>query len=144
MIFSLNFLIFSYCNSNLPPLSQVTTQIDWSETGGANGLTRPTPFVQPVSNGSADYNEILENVDSVYKTLNHPTPDLMYVSPMVGNCWMLEKLGRSRQDQGTNRKRNPQLAPKLIALPINPLIPPPYEVIPDFAGWHAGVLESGN
>lgn len=118
--------------------------LDYSRSSSQNlDLPRPTPFVQPVANGSYDYNEILENVDSVYKTLNHPTPDLMYVSPMVGNCMMLEKLGRSRQDQGTSRKRNPQLAPKLVALPINPLIPPPYELMPDFAAWHNSMLEQG-
>ena len=35
---------------------------------------------------AARYENILDDVDGVYKTLNHPTPDLFYLSPMVGNC----------------------------------------------------------
>eukprot|EP00392_Amoebophrya_sp_AT5.2_P012496 g12599.t1 len=109
--------------------------LDWRNSD-VEVLSRPAPFVQPVSNGSISYDEIIESVDGVYKTLNHPTPDFMFISPLVGNCVMMEKLGRSRDDQKTKRKRNPQLAPKLIAVPINPLIPPPFEFVPDFNKWH--------
>ena len=121
--------------------SDVERESDGRPVSSAAVSPRPSPFVQPVSNGTSSYEEIIENVDGVYKTLNHPTPDYMYVSPMVGNCLLLEKLGRSRDDQGTLRKRSPQLAPKLIAVPINPLIPPPYKFAPDFNAWHERELE---
>ena len=98
---------------------------------------RPQPFVQPVSNQSRNYESILDDVDGVYKTLNHPTPDLFYLSPMVGNCLALEILGRSRSLKGSRTKKNPQIAPKLLLVPINPLLPPPYRVVPNYAEWHA-------
>ncbi|CAD7957342.1 unnamed protein product [Amoebophrya sp. A120] len=122
--------------------------LDWARADDGSGeeknfYKRPQPFVQPVSNGSESYEEILEAVDGVYKTLNHPTPDFMFLSPLVGNCMMMEKLGRSRDDQGTTRKRDPQLAPKLILVPINPLIPPPFEFVPDFNKWHEHEFGAG-
>ncbi|CAD7945248.1 unnamed protein product [Amoebophrya sp. A25] len=118
--------------------------VDFSSAEYPSPPSRPSPFVQPVANGSTSYEDMVEAVDGVYKTLNHPTPDFMFFSPLVGNCMLLEKLGRSRDDQGTNRKRNPQLAPKLIAVPINPLVPPPFEFVPDFNAWHERELEQGD
>lgn len=56
-----------------------------------------------------------------------------------GNCLTLRRLGPSRRDRGGPTKAvsgPPQLTPKLVWVPINPLIPPPWEVAPDFTEWH--------
>eukprot|EP00439_Symbiodinium_sp_Y106_P052796 s4085_g7.t1 len=36
----------------------------------------------------------------------------------------------------------PQLTPKLIWVPVNPLIAPPFEVVPNFTAWHSQWLQA--
>ena len=50
---------------------------------------------------------------STFKSMNHHSPDLLFISPFVGNCGMADKLLKS----GSVR-------PKLVYLPINPLEAP--------------------
>lgn len=98
---------------------------------------RPKPFVQPVANATASIEKLIDQVDSVYKSLNTPSPDLLFLSPMVGNCLTFRKLGPSRRIKGTSTASGPpQITPKLVIVPINPLVPPPWELAPNFAEWH--------
>ncbi|CAK0857104.1 unnamed protein product [Prorocentrum cordatum] len=53
---------------------------------------------------------------------------------MVGNCMSVRLLGRSRR--GAAGAGPPQITPKLVWLPVNPLIPPPWQLEPDFSAWH--------
>ena len=71
-----------------PPHDASLTVTEMSEK---QRMHRPQPFVQPVSNETENYEDVVDAVDGVYKTLNHPTPDLMFLSPMVGNCNFCEK-----------------------------------------------------
>eukprot|EP00392_Amoebophrya_sp_AT5.2_P003903 g3908.t1 len=57
---------------------------------------------------------------SLYKSVNHYSPDLLFVHPAVGNCLLLKKLLESGP-----------VKPKIVFVAINPAIPPPIEVAPD-------------
>lgn len=61
---------------------------------------------------------------STFKSVNHHSPDLLYLSPFVGNCVLLDRV------LGTGTVK-----PKLVYVPINPLIQPPTEEVPDFFQW---------
>jgi len=116
--------------STEPPFDGVLSVTEMSQK-----TSRPRPFVQPVSNGASNLDKLIEFVDSVYKSLNTPSPDILFLSPMVGNCLTMRKLGPSRRDLGG--AGTPQLTPKLVWVPINPLVPPPWELAPNFTEWHA-------
>ncbi|CAK9002641.1 unnamed protein product [Durusdinium trenchii] len=104
---------------------------------------RPQPFVQPVANGSISLDALVDAADRVYKSLNTPSPDVFFLSPMVGNCLTLRRLGPSRQAKGASSgEAAPQLTPKLIWVPVNPLIAPPWEVVPNFTAWHSQWLKA--
>eukprot|EP00397_Hematodinium_sp_SG-2012_P012004 GEMP01012159.1.p1 GENE.GEMP01012159.1~~GEMP01012159.1.p1 ORF type:complete len:641 (+),score=147.04 GEMP01012159.1:1151-3073(+) len=98
------------------------------------GVRRTVPFVQPVVNETDGIGNLMKQVDQVYKTLNTPTPDLLYVSPMLGNCKLLENLGSTKSKNKAVKK--PQLSPRLIIVGFNPLIPPTWRLVPDFPKWH--------
>lgn len=119
MVFSLN---------TEPPFDGVLSVSEMSLKLSSN---RPTPFVQPVANATKSLDELIELADNVYKSLNTPSPDLLFLSPMVGNCLTLTKLGPSRRASGP-----PQLTPKLLWVPVNPLVPPPWKLTPNFTEWH--------
>ncbi|CAD7964196.1 unnamed protein product [Amoebophrya sp. A25] len=57
---------------------------------------------------------------SLYKSVNHYSPDLLFLHPLVGNCVMLKKLLESGP-----------VKPKIVIVGINPAVPPPIEVAPD-------------
>ncbi|CAE8610896.1 unnamed protein product [Polarella glacialis] len=61
---------------------------------------------------------------SIFKSMNHHSPDSLFVSPFVGNCQIIDRL------LGTGT-----IKPKVIYLPFNPLVQPPEEVTPDFFKW---------
>eukprot|EP00929_Paragymnodinium_shiwhaense_P087948 TRINITY_DN48106_c0_g1_i1.p1 TRINITY_DN48106_c0_g1~~TRINITY_DN48106_c0_g1_i1.p1 ORF type:complete len:930 (+),score=163.37 TRINITY_DN48106_c0_g1_i1:108-2897(+) len=113
-----------------PPFDGVLAVSEMSR----RGTERPQPFVQPVANGTSSLEELLDHVDGVYKSLNTPSPDLLFLSPMVGNCLTLRKLGPSRREGGITGP--PHLMPKIVLVPVNPLIPPPWQVAPNFTKWH--------
>jgi len=64
------------------------------------------------------------SVISTFKSLNHHSPDSLFLSPFVGNCVMVDRL----LSTGT-------VKPKLLYLPINPLKAPPAEETPNFFDW---------
>ncbi|CAK0800446.1 unnamed protein product, partial [Prorocentrum cordatum] len=61
---------------------------------------------------------------STFKSMNHHSPDTLFVSPLLGNCLILDRL------LGTGSVR-----PKLIYAPINPLAAPPAEDTPNLVQW---------
>merc|ERR1712226_1573484 len=64
---------------------------------------------------------------------------------MVGNCLTLKRLGPSRKrvsDQKGDSGSVPQLTPKLVWVPVNPLVAPPWELAPNFTEWHTRWLDS--
>lgn len=61
---------------------------------------------------------------SLFKSMNHHSPDTLFLSPFVGNCQIIDRLMRT----GT-------IKPKILYLPINPLVPPGHHVKPDFFKW---------
>eukprot|EP00927_Polykrikos_kofoidii_P025397 TRINITY_DN22822_c1_g1_i1.p1 TRINITY_DN22822_c1_g1~~TRINITY_DN22822_c1_g1_i1.p1 ORF type:complete len:1157 (+),score=118.66 TRINITY_DN22822_c1_g1_i1:311-3472(+) len=58
---------------------------------------------------------------STYKSMNHHSPDLLFMSPLVGNCQIMDRLLSTGA-----------VKPKLIYAPFNPLKAPPEEDIPNF------------
>eukprot|EP00929_Paragymnodinium_shiwhaense_P086827 TRINITY_DN47242_c0_g1_i1.p1 TRINITY_DN47242_c0_g1~~TRINITY_DN47242_c0_g1_i1.p1 ORF type:complete len:1081 (-),score=242.82 TRINITY_DN47242_c0_g1_i1:561-3803(-) len=58
---------------------------------------------------------------STYKSMNHHSPDLLYLSPFVGNCQIIDRLLSTGA-----------VKPKLVYMPINPLQEPPIESVPNF------------
>ncbi|CAE8592701.1 unnamed protein product, partial [Polarella glacialis] len=80
-------------------------------------------------------------VDQVYKSLNTPSPDVLFLSPMVGNCLTMRRLGPSRR-AAAGGSPPLQLTPKLIWVPVNPLVAPPWEVFPNFTEWHSQHIEA--
>lgn len=129
-LFDLGWGSMLFSLSTEPPFDGVLSVTEMSQK-----TSRPRPFVQPVSNGASNLDELIEFVDSVYKSLNTPSPDVLFLSPMVGNCLTMRKLGPSRRDLGASGM--PQLTPKLVWVPINPLVPPPWELAPNFTEWHS-------
>ncbi|CAD7925529.1 unnamed protein product [Amoebophrya sp. A120] len=57
---------------------------------------------------------------SLYKSVNHYSPDLLFVHPLVGNCLLLKKLLESGP-----------VKPKIVFVAINPTVPPPLEMAPN-------------
>jgi alpha 1,2-mannosyltransferase len=60
---------------------------------------------------------------STYKSMNHFSPDLLFVSPLTGNCALAETL------------LSGPIKPKVVYVPFNPLIPPRVEAIPNYDDW---------
>jgi len=58
--------------------------------------------------------------------------DVLWLSPLVGSCQSLE--------QGVLKKSS-QTLPRIAVLPFNPLVPPPFSAVPEYAGLlkHFGV-----
>ena len=124
--------------STEPPFDGVLAVSEMSQRGS---VRRPQPFVQPVANGSESLDALVDAADRVYKSLNTPSPDVFFLSPMVGNCLTLRRLGPSRGSKATGEAA-PQLTPKLIWVPVNPLFAPPWEVKPNFTAWHSQWLKA--
>lgn len=124
--------------STEPPFDGVLAVSEMSQRGS---VRRPQPFVQPVANGSESLDLLVDAADRVYKSLNTPSPDVFFLSPMVGNCLTLRRLGPSRGSKALGEAA-PQLTPKLIWVPVNPLIAPPWEVKPNFTSWHSQWLQA--
>merc|ERR1719253_2177716 len=89
-LFNLGWGSMMFSLSTEPPFDGV---LSVSEMSQKSGDLRPQPFVQPVSNGSSSLDQLVELADSIYKSLNTPSPDILFLSPMVGNCVTLRRLG---------------------------------------------------
>lgn len=61
---------------------------------------------------------------SLFKSMNHHSPDMLFISPFVGNCQIIDRLMRT----GT-------IKPKIVYVPVNPLIAPGHMVKPDYFKW---------
>ena len=61
---------------------------------------------------------------SLFKSMNHHSPDTLFISPFVGNCQIIDRLMRT----GT-------IKPKVVYVPVNPLIAPGHMVKPDYFEW---------
>merc|ERR1719446_983480 len=63
-------------------------------------------------------------IDFMWRQSNEPSPDVFFLHPSVHNCHALEYLFTGAP-----------LKPKILVIPINPLVPPPFEVMPRFETW---------
>ncbi|CAE7930378.1 ZRANB2 [Symbiodinium sp. KB8] len=79
--------------STEPPFDGVLAVSEMTQRDPAK---RPQPFVQPVANHTSSLDALVDAADRVYKSLNTPSPDVFFLSPMVGNCLTLRRLGPSR------------------------------------------------
>jgi len=61
---------------------------------------------------------------STFKSMNHHSPDLLFISPFVGNCMIIDRLLITGS-----------VKPKIVYLPINPLARPPEDSRPNFFEW---------
>jgi len=69
---------------------------------------------------------------SIYKSVNHYSPDVLFVSPLVGNCVLVKRLLESGP-----------VKPKLVTIAINPLVPPPIELAPDYKNYREMINTPG-
>lgn len=79
------------------------------------------------------YEEQSASAVSLVKSMQHHSPDFLFINPLVGNC-----------ELAANVRSTGAVKQKILMVPYNPLIPPPLEVIPDFSLWfqlHQGNLE---
>ncbi|CAK0821563.1 unnamed protein product, partial [Prorocentrum cordatum] len=60
----------------------------------------------------------------IFQQGSEPSPDVFFLHPAVHNCHAVEYLF-----SGSAFK------PKVLVIPINPLVPPPFEVTPRFEAW---------
>jgi len=58
--------------------------------------------------------------------IDEPFVDLLTMSPLAGNCYYLERRWFSKGSQ---------VLPRVAILPINPLVPPPFAVQPNFTSF---------
>lgn len=63
-------------------------------------------------------------IDFIWRQANEPSPDVFFLHPSVHNCFAVEYLFSGAP-----------IMPKVLIIPINPLIPPPFEVMPRFEAW---------
>jgi len=63
-------------------------------------------------------------IDFLWRQANEPSPDVFFLHPSVHNCHAVEYLFTGAP-----------LRPKILVIPLNPLIPPPFEVMPRFETW---------
>lgn len=112
------------------PLPPFNLTVVYSGKPMGPGVVMPLTDVHSIHVPSMDTQ--WSSLVSTFKSMNHHTPDLLFVNPFVGNCQIVDRL------LGTGSIR-----PKLVYLPINPLEPPPRDLAPDFFGWwteHSSVL----
>lgn len=63
-----------------------------------------------------------ERKNYLFQTVKETSPDVVRISALTGNCKELRDMFH----------RAAIIMPKFIVVPINPLIPPPINIIPDF------------
>lgn len=67
---------------------------------------------------------LFHRLDVVWRQSAEPSPDLFFLHPATHNCHAIEYLFSGAP-----------LKPKILLVPINPIIPPPFEVIPRFEAF---------
>ena len=67
---------------------------------------------------------LFHRLDVVWRQSPEPSPDLFFLHPATHNCYAIEYLFSGAP-----------LKPKILVVPINPIIPPPFEVTPRFEAW---------
>ena len=67
---------------------------------------------------------LFHRLDVLWRQSTEPAPDLFFLHPATHNCHAIEYLFSGAP-----------LQPKILVVPINPLIPPPFEVLPRFEAW---------
>ena len=67
---------------------------------------------------------LFHRMDVVWRQSPEPSPDLFFLHPATHNCYAIEYLFSGAP-----------IKPKILIVPINPIIPPPFEVTPRFEAW---------
>eukprot|EP00927_Polykrikos_kofoidii_P071523 TRINITY_DN67785_c0_g1_i1.p1 TRINITY_DN67785_c0_g1~~TRINITY_DN67785_c0_g1_i1.p1 ORF type:complete len:1184 (+),score=134.58 TRINITY_DN67785_c0_g1_i1:125-3676(+) len=67
---------------------------------------------------------LFARVDHTLRQTTEPSPDIFFLHPAVHNCFMVEYLFSGQS-----------IKPKILVIPINPLVPPPFEIMPRFEVW---------
>lgn len=67
---------------------------------------------------------LFHRLDMVWRQAPEPSPDLFFLHPATHNCYAIEYLFSGAP-----------IKPKILVVPINPIIPPPFEVTPRFEHW---------
>ena len=67
---------------------------------------------------------LFHRLDMLWRQSTEPAPDLFFLHPATHNCHAIEYLFSGAP-----------LQPKVLVVPINPLIPPPFEVLPRYEAW---------
>lgn len=108
----------------LNPLPPYNLTVVYSGKATGPGAIMPTTDVHSIHVESRDTQ--WSSLVSTFKSVNHHSPDMLFLSPLVGNCLLIDRLLGS----GT-------VKPKLVYLPFNPLVSPPQEDMPDYFQWWA-------
>mmetsp|Transcript_28186 Transcript_28186/g.54329 ORF Transcript_28186/g.54329 Transcript_28186/m.54329 type:complete len:1162 (+) Transcript_28186:128-3613(+) len=87
-------------------------------------VLRPYPYQNENEMPTHSLEHLLTRVDFIWRQTNEPSPDVFFLHPSVHNCHAVEYLFTGAP-----------LKPKILVIPINPLVPPPFEVLPRFEAW---------
>eukprot|EP00928_Gymnodinium_smaydae_P018354 TRINITY_DN16991_c0_g1_i2.p1 TRINITY_DN16991_c0_g1~~TRINITY_DN16991_c0_g1_i2.p1 ORF type:complete len:803 (-),score=145.33 TRINITY_DN16991_c0_g1_i2:30-2438(-) len=104
------------------PLPPFNLTVVYSGRALGPGVKMPSTDVHSIHLPARDAQ--WSSVVSTYKSMNHHSPDLLFMSPFVGNCQILDRLLSSGA-----------VKPKIVYMPINPLLAPPAEATPNFFDW---------
>ena len=88
---------------------------------------RSAALIHPLGKDNDMYN-ILPSIDLVWTQMVEFSPDLFFIHPGCENCRALQELFMTGP-----------INPKVVIIPYNPLIAPPFEVIPLWPEFWVGV-----
>eukprot|EP00392_Amoebophrya_sp_AT5.2_P002892 g2897.t1 len=96
---------------------RVTIRSEKAEVIKVPKSQRSSALIHPL--GKADLYNVLPSIDLVWTQMVEFSPDLFFIHPGCENCRALQELFMTGP-----------INPKVVIIPFNPLIPPPFEVIP--------------
>ena len=83
---------------------------------------KTSPPTQPAFVWQNDMSNEADRSNYLFQTVKETSPDVIRISGAIGNCIQLRKMFH----------RAAIIMPKFLIVPINPTIPPPIQIIPDF------------
>ncbi|CAD7937691.1 unnamed protein product [Amoebophrya sp. A25] len=109
---------------------RVTIRSEKAEVIKVPKSQRSSALIHPL--GKPDLYNVLPSIDLVWTQMVEFSPDLFFIHPGTENCRALQELFMTGP-----------INPKVVVIPFNPLIPPPFEVIPlwpEFWAKNKGIL----
>lgn len=109
---------------------------DISQTAPTTVMDLLRPHLGQQRSQTVSMEHLYYRLDFLWRQSHEPSPDVFFLHPATHNCHGVEYLFTGAP-----------LKPKVLIIPINPLIPPPFEVRPRFDAWwhvHRRLLEKSS